>query len=109
MPFGTGKTACTSLLATWKAGAKAITRLLDDPEEAQRMGEQARRDIETSMSLEHWVARIADVTRNLHAQRLRRAALICSHKLLCLQTLYLTACLRSGFRHGRRGAQGSMT
>ncbi len=52
---------------------KAITRLLNDPEEARRMGEQARRDIETSMSLEHWVARIADVTRNLHAQRLQRA------------------------------------
>lgn len=53
---------------------RAITRLLDCPEEAQRMGDQARRDIETSLSLEHWVARIATVIRHLHAQRVQRAA-----------------------------------
>ena len=58
-------------VAGWRA---AITRLLDNPEEAQRMGLQARRDIETSLSLEQWVARIAAVIRDLYAQSARRAA-----------------------------------
>ncbi len=57
---------------------KAITRLLDSPEEAQRMGDQARRDMETSLSLEHWVARIAAVIRNLHARRVERGVMAIS-------------------------------
>ena len=52
----------------------AITRLLDDPALAERMGRQARRDIETSMSLEHWVERIAAVIRNLAAPRTAQTA-----------------------------------
>ena len=56
----------------WRA---AITRLLDNPDQAERMGRQARADIENSMSLEHWVRRITDVTHSLHARRhLKRAA-----------------------------------
>lgn len=56
----------------WRA---AITRLLDNPDEAERMGRQARADIENSMSLEHWVTRITDVTHGLHTRRhLPRAA-----------------------------------
>ena len=50
----------------WRA---AIARLLDDPACAERMGRQARKDIEESMSLEHWVERIAAVTCDLYAQR----------------------------------------
>lgn len=52
----------------------ALRRLLDNPEEAARLGAQARRDIETGMSLDHWVERIACVLRNLYAERHVRAA-----------------------------------
>ena len=37
----------------------AIVSLLENPEKAEKMGAQARKDIETGMSLEHWVRRIS--------------------------------------------------
>ena len=55
----------------WRA---AITRLLEEPALAEEMGRQARKDIEDSMSLEHWVKRIVAVTHSLYAQRAVRAA-----------------------------------
>lgn len=45
-------------IAGWRA---AVERLLDSPQEAARLGANARRDIECNMSLEKWVDRIADV------------------------------------------------
>ena len=53
---------------------KAITFLLKNPQEAERMGAQGRRDIETRMSLEKWVERIANVIREMDRERLRKAA-----------------------------------
>jgi glycosyltransferase involved in cell wall biosynthesis len=41
----------------------AILRLMENPVETARMGENARRTIEERMSLDHWASRIADVTR----------------------------------------------
>ena len=58
-------------VAGWRG---AIQHLLDDPIEAERLGHQARRDIETSLSLEHWVERIVRVTHKLHTQQAARAA-----------------------------------
>lgn len=52
----------------------AILHLLENPQEAERLGAQARKDIEDSMSLERWVERIACVIRTLHAERRVRAA-----------------------------------
>ncbi len=52
--------------AGWK---QAITRLLNNPEEAERMGAQARCDIEANISLERWVERIACVIYALQAER----------------------------------------
>ena len=49
-------------VGAWRA---AITRLLENPAEAERLGAQARRDIDTGMSLDHWVERIACVIYNL--------------------------------------------
>ena len=87
----------------WRA---AITRLLDCPEDARRMGEQARRDIETSLSLEHWVARIAAIIRHLHTQRARRR----SRGIIAITVRNLFNSLTPiQHRHGCRGGQGSMT
>ncbi len=44
---------------------EAISHLLERPDEAERMGAQARRDIEESMSLKHWANRIATVICSL--------------------------------------------
>ena len=44
-----------------KALREAISYLLDHPEAAERMGAQARRDIESQMSLDHWVQRIVKI------------------------------------------------
>lgn len=52
----------------------AICHLLANPAEAERLGAQARRDIEQSISLSHWVTRLADVIRTLHQERSLRAA-----------------------------------
>ena len=60
--------------AGWR---KAITRLLENPEEAARMGLQARHDIEGSLSLEHWAQRIACVIYALRAQRLNNTGFGC--------------------------------
>jgi glycosyltransferase involved in cell wall biosynthesis len=49
----------------------AIERLLDNPAEAERLGAQARLDIETGGSLDHWVGRIAGVIQTLFAERQR--------------------------------------
>lgn len=38
-----------------------IVRLLDQPEAAERLGRQARQDIEAAMTLDHWVERISRV------------------------------------------------
>ena len=43
----------------------AIQRLLDNPAEAERMGAQARCDIETEMSLDLWVQRICHVVQGM--------------------------------------------
>ena len=53
-------------VAGWRS---AIMRLLDDPGEAERLGRQARRDIETEMSLDRWVARITAAINTLFAER----------------------------------------
>lgn len=58
-------------VAGWKT---AITRLLNNPDEAARMGAQGRRDIETTISLDHWVERIACVIYALQADRIARTA-----------------------------------
>ncbi len=47
---------------------RAITHLLENPQEAARLGAQARRDIEAGLSLDQWVARIGGVIDSLHAQ-----------------------------------------
>jgi glycosyltransferase involved in cell wall biosynthesis len=47
----------------------ALARLLDDPAEAARLGATARRDLETAMTLDHWVERIAGILYTLHAER----------------------------------------
>jgi glycosyltransferase involved in cell wall biosynthesis len=47
----------------------AIERLLDVPDEAERLGANARRDIEDRMSLEKWVDRITDVIRGVTEAR----------------------------------------
>ncbi len=52
----------------------AIERLLGNPAEADRMGKQAREDIEAGLGLDHWVERIAYVIRALHAERSRPSA-----------------------------------
>jgi glycosyltransferase involved in cell wall biosynthesis len=41
----------------------AICRLLDHPEEAERLGASARRTIEERMTLDHWADRIAYIVR----------------------------------------------
>ncbi len=58
------------------AGAlrRALTRLLDNPEETARLGAAARRDLETALTLDHWVERIACVLYTLHTERHARAA-----------------------------------
>jgi glycosyltransferase involved in cell wall biosynthesis len=43
----------------------AITALLDHPEEAARLGANARKTIESTMSLDLWTRRIADVVRQV--------------------------------------------
>src|SRR5581483_62511 len=53
---------------------KALTHLLDHPEEAARLGAQARHDLESAMTLDHWVERIACILHTLHAERQVRAA-----------------------------------
>ncbi|HZO89200.1 MAG TPA: glycosyltransferase family 4 protein [Chthonomonadaceae bacterium] len=53
----------------------AIVRLLENPEEAARLGAQARRDLEAAMTLDHWVERIACILHTLYAQRQPCAAL----------------------------------
>ena len=53
---------------------KAIAFLLANPHEAERMGAQGRRDLETQMSLEKWTERITNVVFDLSAQRERKAA-----------------------------------
>jgi glycosyltransferase involved in cell wall biosynthesis len=52
----------------------AIARLLDNPAEAERMGSQARRDLEADWTLDHWVERIARVTQTLYTTRRLPAA-----------------------------------
>ncbi len=52
----------------------AILRLLNDPQEAQRLGGQARRDLEATMTLDHWTERIASVIRATAAARALLAA-----------------------------------
>jgi glycosyltransferase involved in cell wall biosynthesis len=47
----------------------AIERLLADPEEAARLGRNARRFIEEHASLDHFVTRIVDAVRSGHAAR----------------------------------------
>ena len=47
----------------------AINRLFDEPREAARLGENARRDIEERMSLEKWVDRLARVIHDVAAAR----------------------------------------
>jgi glycosyltransferase involved in cell wall biosynthesis len=47
----------------------AITGLLDSPERAAQLGANARRTIESEMSLDLWTARIADVIRQVAQQR----------------------------------------
>ena len=58
-------------VAGWKT---AINRLLNNPDEAARMGAQGRREMETALSLEHWVERIACVIYALQAERVHRVA-----------------------------------
>ena len=55
--------------AGWKT---AINRLLRHPEEAERMGAQGRRDIETAVSLDHWVERIACQIYAMQSERAHR-------------------------------------
>ena len=57
--------------AGWR---KAITRLLENPDEAERLGAQARHDIESGITLDHWVERIVCVIYNCYAERVRVAA-----------------------------------
>ena len=45
----------------------AITHLLENPEEARRLGENGRKTIEQNMSLDHWVDRIANVIEKVAA------------------------------------------
>jgi glycosyltransferase involved in cell wall biosynthesis len=47
----------------------ALRRVLEDPAEAARLGATARRDIEASLSLDHWVARIVHVVEILFSER----------------------------------------
>ena len=55
-----------------KGWQTAIRSLLDNPARADKLGQQARHDIETVLSLEHWVKRIAAVAHQLYAQRTAR-------------------------------------
>lgn len=50
----------------------AIQDLLDNPAKANQLGQQARQDIETCLSLEHWVKRIVAVAHQIHTQRAAR-------------------------------------
>ncbi len=52
----------------------AIQHLLENPQEAERMGAQGRRDLEERMSLEKWVERITEAIGETYARRLRKAA-----------------------------------
>lgn len=52
----------------------AILRLLENPAEAERLGAQARRDIEAGWTLDHWVERIANVAHTLYTERRAPAA-----------------------------------
>lgn len=47
----------------------AIVRLLENPEEAERLGAQARRDLEADWTLDHWVERIARTAQTLYEAR----------------------------------------
>jgi glycosyltransferase involved in cell wall biosynthesis len=53
------------------AWRNAITYLLENPEIAERLGAQARQDLEAAMTLDHWVERIACVIHNVHVERQR--------------------------------------
>ena len=46
-----------------------LVELLDNAPEAERLGRQARRDLEADWTLDHWVARIAAVLRTLPRRR----------------------------------------
>jgi len=48
---------------------QAIVRLMEHPDEAARLGANARRTIESTMSLDRWVERIAGVVRAVGARR----------------------------------------
>jgi glycosyltransferase involved in cell wall biosynthesis len=52
----------------------AIVALLDHPEEAARLGENARKTIESAMSLDLWVRRISEVVRDVARRRQHAAA-----------------------------------
>ena len=52
-----------------EAMRKAVEGLLEDPDKAFKIGDAARKTIETDMSLELWVERIALVVREVAYQR----------------------------------------
>jgi glycosyltransferase involved in cell wall biosynthesis len=52
----------------------AILRLLNNPDEAKRLGAHARQDMEERLSLELWVKRITGVIADLHTSRRSLAA-----------------------------------
>lgn len=43
---------------------RTVVRLLDNPDEASRLGRNARRDIESGKTLDHWVERVSTAVRN---------------------------------------------
>ncbi len=51
----------------------AIQRLLDNPEEAARLGANARQTIVDGMTLDHWTARIAQGVRSVASERDRKS------------------------------------
>lgn len=57
-----------------KAFRGAIVDLLDHPDEAVRLGANARRIIEPTMSLDLWVDRISQVAQAVAARAPRRGA-----------------------------------